>query len=267
MSMKRLKEVEPIIWVQVDVKNILECPEMGILFCKKKLTMKVLITFILIIIGTFGFSQTYDVTYQRTRKKIYNKGLSPEMLKTLNIAISKTIRVFHLLHFNGKSKFFLDHALFDGELDDDPRKMTGFFETYKDFSEGNCVHVGDVVGKNTAVRERFDEIFNWQIEYDRDTTIFGLTCHRATTLYNEDPVVAWFSNSIPIMDGPSRYAGLPGLILRVEMTDELVEVSDILIIENTAKEIIIPVRERYISFKEFKEESRVTVKAKRIKKN
>ena len=48
------------------------------------------------------------------------------------------------------------------------------------------------------------------------------------------------------MDGPFRYAGLPGLILRVEMADELVEVSDILIIENTAKEIIIPVRENYI---------------------
>ena len=175
------------------------------------------------------------------------------------------VNVFELEYRNGKSRFYKKYDLVNGEIDTDPRRMV-YGTIFKDFLEMHYVHVADFMGKNTAVREKYDEIFDWKIDIDRDTVIAGFKCKRATTMYGEDLIVAWFSKSIPIMDGPHRYAGLPGLILQVKTAFGVTKVAGINVIENNTEEIIIPKKKKYISYKELKEADSLIVKGKRIKR-
>ncbi|MDP3354198.1 MAG: GLPGLI family protein [Flavobacteriaceae bacterium] len=57
---------------------------------------------------------------------------------------------------------------------------------------------------------------NWVIT-DETKQINSYLCQKATTSYAGRSYIAWFSNSIPIADGPYKFAGLPGLI--IEMYD------------------------------------------------
>lgn len=56
--------------------------------------------------------------------------------------------------------------------------------------------------------------FNWKVLADT-LTIGGVLCQKAETTFGNRNWEAWFAPSIPISDGPYKFNGLPGLILRV----------------------------------------------------
>ena len=238
--------------------------------------MRIIIFFALLCVYKVGFSQVYEIKYHHNAiyKPLKGEGFfskqSPAYMARVEKMFRKEasrIRVFTLLFSGGKSKCSIEpYTILDDKKDFDARRVDGYGDFYKDFSKGYYVQVADFIGRNTAVREYFSEIFTWKLDQDRDTTIYGIPCKRATTKYNGDPVVAWFAPSIPIMDGPMRYAGLPGLILRIETGSAITEVADIQVLKNNNEGIVIPEKKKYISFKEMKESRSLTVKAKRIKK-
>lgn len=68
-----------------------------------------------------------------------------------------------------------------------------------------------------AVVYRYEEPkapFNWEIVADT-VSIGGIVCQKATTRFGNRQWIAWFAPSIPISDGPYKFHGLPGLILKV----------------------------------------------------
>lgn len=56
---------------------------------------------------------------------------------------------------------------------------------------------------------------NWML-MDDILTISGYLCQKATLQYGNRHWTAWFTYDIPISDGPYRFAGLPGLIIKME---------------------------------------------------
>ena len=54
---------------------------------------------------------------------------------------------------------------------------------------------------------------NWELE-DGDTLILGYHCNKAITTYHGRTWTAWYAPDIPLMEGPWKLYGLPGLILR-----------------------------------------------------
>jgi GLPGLI family protein len=60
-------------------------------------------------------------------------------------------------------------------------------------------------------------IFNWEIGNSR-RDILGYNCQSAKLKFGGRNYVAWFTDEIPISDGPHIFKGLPGLILK--LTDE-----------------------------------------------
>ena len=56
----------------------------------------------------------------------------------------------------------------------------------------------------------------WKIEQETKETL-GMKVQKATTTYGGRNWVAWFTNEIPLLDGPYIFHGLPGLI--TEITD------------------------------------------------
>jgi GLPGLI family protein len=58
------------------------------------------------------------------------------------------------------------------------------------------------------------ETFKWKL-LDEKKEIFGKKCFKATVLYGGREFVAWYTEEIPINDGPYLFNGLPGLILEL----------------------------------------------------
>lgn len=54
---------------------------------------------------------------------------------------------------------------------------------------------------------------SWQLKQDT-MTIGGYQCQKATIVFGGRTWTAWFAPEIPIYDGPYKFSGLPGLILR-----------------------------------------------------
>lgn len=57
-----------------------------------------------------------------------------------------------------------------------------------------------------------DKKINWVIE-NETKGIQGYICKKATTKYGHKIVSAWFTEEIPILEGPYTFKGLPGLVL------------------------------------------------------
>lgn len=58
----------------------------------------------------------------------------------------------------------------------------------------------------------------WSIENSSDS-VFGYKCQKATTEYCGRKYFVWFTSDIPISTGPWKFAGLPGIILKVTDTE------------------------------------------------
>jgi GLPGLI family protein len=61
---------------------------------------------------------------------------------------------------------------------------------------------------------------NWKIENDT-LTIVGHLCQKATCRFRGRIFTAWFTKDIPVNNGPWKFGGLPGLILKIYDHDNL----------------------------------------------
>ena len=87
-------------------------------------------------------------------------------------------------------------------------------EIFKNYPKGKITTV-DRVPFDTYTFEEDMESPDWALE--RDTvTVCGYSCKKATTTYFGRNYTAWYAPEIPISDGPWKFFGLPGLILKVE---------------------------------------------------
>lgn len=64
----------------------------------------------------------------------------------------------------------------------------------------------------------FDLNLNWNIAHDKKQ-ILGYTCQKATLDFGGRQWTAYFTQEIPISDGPYKFHGLPGLILEIYSED------------------------------------------------
>ncbi|MFW6369967.1 MAG: GLPGLI family protein [Bacteroidota bacterium] len=88
---------------------------------------------------------------------------------------------------------------------------------YKNFPQGQMT-ITDII--NEDYYEYSDElnIQNWQI-VDSTKNVLDYPCQMAVTDFRGRSWIAWFASDIPIGDGPWKFSGLPGLIMKVYDTE------------------------------------------------
>ena len=88
------------------------------------------------------------------------------------------------------------------------------FNIFKD-NPNNDITVTDYMPMGGMYKYKEDKIKpSWII--DKDTqTICGYLCKKAVTTFRGRNYTAWYTEQIPISDGPWKFWGLPGLILKV----------------------------------------------------
>ena len=60
--------------------------------------------------------------------------------------------------------------------------------------------------------------FNWKITSEK-ADVLGYACIKATTIFRGRSYVAWFTRQIDVKNGPWKFCGLPGLVVKVSDTD------------------------------------------------
>lgn len=121
-------------------------------------------------------------------------------------------------------------------------------QLYKDRKK-NFVTVMDFDNSNFE-----DEIFffyeeemspiNWEIKGDT-TSVLGYTCRKATCDFEGRSYSAWFTQDIPINDGPYKFYGLPGMILKIEDSENFFQFVAIGLEKMENAEIVIDDKSKY----------------------
>lgn len=69
-----------------------------------------------------------------------------------------------------------------------------------------------IKGVNYLVIDDFPKL-TWNLDYPDVDTLATHICHKATAKYRGTTLVAYYTEEIPIPAGPSKFGGLPGLIV------------------------------------------------------
>jgi len=87
---------------------------------------------------------------------------------------------------------------------------------YSVYRENSKIFVTGSISRDFFTFE--NTYLKWKTGYKDVKTILGYQCSKATTIFNNRIYTAWYTNDIPISEGPYRFKGLTGLIL--EINDE-----------------------------------------------
>lgn len=85
---------------------------------------------------------------------------------------------------------------------------------FKNYPEGKITTIDRIPMSSYIYEEEIPEP-HWNLSSDT-LTVCGYSCQKATTTLFGRNYTAWYAPEIPISNGPWKFSGLPGLILRVE---------------------------------------------------
>jgi GLPGLI family protein len=210
--------------------------------------------YILLILNATCFAQTYEVKYYEN-SKILNQNNYNALPKNFQISYSPNVFSYKLVT-DGKSSLYQNEK-FNIKIAEQTIKTTDVDESGKIFkkeifSEGfdlktkERIFFKDFVNNTSSHQRYFDEYLKivdsitalkWEI-LDESKEILGYSCKKAKTQNYGTDIYAWFTDEIPISDGPSLYNGLPGLILKIE--NKYVEIIAYDLVKNSNASPILP---------------------------
>ncbi|MCL1652145.1 GLPGLI family protein [Elizabethkingia miricola] len=214
--------------------------------------MKTLQLFIFCI-STLYFTQNIRFVYQ-VQMKTDSTQRDQVKSELANLDIDKTNSVFYaakailrdsIMEANEKSRI--------GYLTEEQVKMMISnigYRINKNYRKQDISFISAVAGDNFIYNEL--KPFNWKITTETKK-IGAYNTQKATTQYGGRDWEIWFTTEVPFQDGPYKFCGLPGLIVKAEDSKgdyqfELVEarkISDIYKAPSPWKQIVKVKKEEY----------------------
>ncbi len=87
------------------------------------------------------------------------------------------------------------------------------YDIFKNYPKGKLTYV-DKVQPNFLLYEEKLYDFSWEIK-DEKMELHGYFCQEARCTYGGRNWIAWFTMDIPYSNGPYKFGGLPGLIVKM----------------------------------------------------
>jgi len=84
---------------------------------------------------------------------------------------------------------------------------------YKNLQTHVLINELTFISKNYSIKDNLPD-YNWKIT-NETKSINGIEVKKALGSFNNNTIIAWYSENIPYNDGPYYYYGLPGLILEL----------------------------------------------------
>lgn len=114
------------------------------------------------------------------------------------------------------------------------------YSIYKNYPAGSLTYIDKVMPNIFLYEEKLYD-FDWRL-IPETAVIQGYNCQKASTHYGGRKWIAWYTIDLPYNDGPYKFGGLPGLI--VKLVDEKVHYKFELV------KLERPVDETFIELKE-----------------
>jgi len=155
------------------------------------------------------------VTY---RKVMQMDSLNPNDLldEKMMLWIGRNTSVFfsYYYHIKGENNKRMSRAEFMAWTNTRPSPRVGLVtRIHKNYPEGKITTIDNILFDLFLYHEKMP-LFTWEIQSDTGT-ILGNPVQKATTRFRGRSWVAWFAPGMPISDGPYKFHGLPGLILKM----------------------------------------------------
>lgn len=123
--------------------------------------------------------------------------------------------------FKSRNRFLSDSAIVASERSQNRRDLMSFLQSHRtDFNFNivkkgcNAVHTTDQIHHNYFTYPETAGHLQWTLTQDT-MTIAGYPAQRATTAFGGRKWDAWFTEAVPVSEGPYKFCGLPGLIIRL----------------------------------------------------
>ncbi|AQX11802.1 MULTISPECIES: GLPGLI family protein [Elizabethkingia] len=185
----------------------------------KKLTLLFVLTFGVMVMAQETANRfVYELTY---KPKKDSTGLEKELM-ALDITKSKSIyRDYISVSQDSIIKDMVEKAQKAGVFDPNfmskmkqPKFSTKLIKTYPSMKIQNIEMIFAMM-KPMAISYSENLIFNWKVLPDK-MKIGEYNAQKATTEFGGRTWNAWFSTDLPFQDGPYKFSGLPGLIVKIE---------------------------------------------------
>lgn len=189
---------------------------------------------LLFLFSTYCFSQTFEVKYYENELNT-NIGQLKETQNNLHPAFKKNFYSYKLVTDENQSFYKNEKIVQKFEKDDISLStmVTESGDTIKTFVSSSPYdtrfkekYIYKDFRKSKIYEELFfnqkysvyDNILDWKWEILNETEIIlGYKCKKAKSKSYGSDVIAWFTEDIPIANGPARFNGLPGLILKIKL--------------------------------------------------
>lgn len=182
--------------------------------------------YLIIILNFNVFSQTskdkafllirYDETSISDTTDLQKKNYD-----VMGLEIGKSMSRFYSISFEETQKALVEQLKQTNSLDfralKTPKNRRGKERViYKNYANKQITSMENLGLFDYTVKEPVSSI-DWQIQKDT-MQIIGYTCQKAICQFRGRNYEAWFTSSINVSEGPWKFTGLPGLILKIVET-------------------------------------------------
>lgn len=233
------------------------------------ITIKSSLNLLFFVISFLSFSQNtnYEVIYKaKSIINIEEKRIKNPTTTELYESILKELEnLQYKLVFNKTESFFEEKASMisdekkDVYMQELSRAMSFNGKLYTNIKTGLVLHQKTMSSDVFLVESNVKDI-KWNLTAETKK-IDTYTCYKATTVTTIETirgpkewlVTAWYAPNIPFSFGPTSYAGLPGLILEVEVNKLVFYAIKIELNKQTETDVKIPTKGKRITEKEFQD--------------
>lgn len=202
----------------------------------------------ILMFGQSTYRATYDLSYQ-----IDSTNASSEQTERMYLDFSKNISVFQSFTMHMKDSILqsnIPHALFRIP------KSDFLYKIYK--TNGQLISLYDYAAYKYEIQENLPSL-DWKLGSETKD-ILGYTCLFATTTFAGRNYTAWYTQDLPVTEGPYKFHGLPGLIIEIYDTKKqyhfkligLQKINNEITIENKGYKKITP-KEYHVFLKNVEE--------------
>jgi len=161
------------------------------------------------LVATYSLHMQEDSTNQNNIRKA-------KFLLFIGANVSEFVHLYKFINDTAIRRFTTDDQVISYLANPQANIPNALYRIYKNYPKGKLTFTDHIPSETYRYEEPLD-IFNWQLTGDT-ATLCGYKSQKATCDFGGRSWVAWFAPELPYSDGPYKFNGLPGLIVKISDT-------------------------------------------------
>ena len=130
--------------------------------------------------------------------------------------VSEFVQQYRFMNDTAIRRFTTDDQVINYLANPQANIPNVLYRIYKNYPKGKLTFTDHIPSDTYRYEEALD-IFQWQLTGDT-ATVCGYKSQKASCDFGGRSWVAWFAPDLPYSDGPYKFNGLPGLIVKISDT-------------------------------------------------